>query len=87
MKPEVAYLITGITVHSPHADHKQTDTVFGGSHGDLKQAVEMFTSFCGPGDNMFAGELWVKLRNEKTGEVEAAVISITGQELFLTCPA
>ncbi|MEK7126259.1 MAG: hypothetical protein AAB517_02955 [Patescibacteria group bacterium] len=87
MKPEIAHLITGIKVHSPHADHKRTDTDFGGSHTDLKRAVELYTSFCDSGDNMFAGEIWLNLKNEKTGQVDTAVISITSQELFLTVPA
>mgnify|MGYP001616216977 FL=1 len=86
MKPEIAHLITGIEVHTPDMD-PGCNTNLGRSHVNLKEAVERFTSRCDFGDNMFAGEIWLNLKNEKTGQVDTAVISITSQELFLTVPA
>ena len=80
---EVAFRITGATVQPPD----RSGSRFGGTIAGLKQAIGAFASRCRTGkENQFAGSLYILMRNERDGQEYSAVISMTGDEVFLTVP-
>lgn len=86
---ETAYVITGVMVYAP--DGKPCNADMGCSPDSLERAAEIFAarfSRSAP-DHLFVGMIRFALRNEKTGEMRTADISVNGgvgDEMFLTVP-
>ncbi|MBI4088811.1 hypothetical protein HY415_01820 [Candidatus Kaiserbacteria bacterium] len=86
MENEIAYKVMGIEMKTP-INGPGCNIDLGSSPESLKRVAELLTSLCDGKENFAVGFVRFHIREERTGRMGIADISMTKTEMFLTVPA